>query len=137
MRKKLIRFVRKDVIEGIGMLIVLLSFGFQNFSEELKDDQYITPIIRMNDNIINLSSNDIDIMKYLTNPKIYDKDYTIKKIEERHFDQSYWKNIQDELETSKNQKDQLTFLYISFYILGSIMIIFPKLFPKFPIFKDS
>lgn len=136
MSKKFIRLVRKDVIEGIGMLIVLLSFGFQNFSEKLKYDQYITPIIRINDNIINLSSNDIDITKYLINPEVYDKDYTLKKIEVRHFNQSYWQKIQDELDISENEENRLTFLYIGFYVLGSIMIIYPKLFPKCPIFKD-
>nr|DAL15352.1 MAG TPA_asm: hypothetical protein [Caudoviricetes sp.] len=128
--------MKRDLMEGIGLLILLFSFGVQYFSEELKEDEYITPLIMMNDNIIKLSSNDIDLIRYLAHPEVYNKDSILQDITQRHFELSYWQHIQHSVKTSKEQGDTFTYVYILFYAIGSLMIILPKIFSKSRIFKD-
>lgn len=135
--RRIKKTMRRDLMEGIGLLILLFSFGTQYFSDELKKDEYITPLIMMNDNIIRLSSNDIDLIKHLTNPEVYDKESTRNKIENKYFDNSFWPDIEQTRKNSKEQGITLTYVYIAFYLIGSLMIIYPKIFPRSRIFKKE
>lgn len=128
--------MKRDLMEGIGLLILLLSFGLQYFSEDLKEDEYIAPLIHMNDNIIHLAANDIDLIEYLTYPENHPKDSTLNEIKNRYFNLSYWQHIEQSLKDSKKQGSTFTRFYIMFYIIGSLMIVFPKIFSKSRIFKD-
>lgn len=127
--------IRHDAFEAMGLLILLLSFGFQYFSSDLQSISDETPIIKINDNILKLSSNDLDIIEYLNNPDAY-KDNSLKNIEDRKSHLSDWSDIKNSIKEVEEQQNKMTYMYLSLYLLGSLIIVTPKLFPKLPFFRN-
>lgn len=128
--------IRHEAFEAIGLLILLLSFGFQFFSSDLQSMTEESPIIRINDNILKSSSNDLDIIKYLNSPDVY-KDHSLRCIEKRNSELSTWANIKESTKEVESQQNEMICFYLSFYLIGSLMVVIPKLFPKLPFFRKT
>lgn len=129
--------MKRDLVEGIGLLMILLSFGCQYFSDELKEDKLIAPLIKMNDNILALSSDHIVLIEYLAHPDSTNKVSAADNIKDRHFDMYYWQNIKESFNSSKEQEKKITYIYMVLYVIGSLMVLFPKLFPNCRLFKKK
>ncbi len=119
--------MKEKFIEGLGLFILLVSFGFQNFSEDLKEYETTTPLIMMNDNILMLSHNDTDIAKALASNDLDARIEIIRSIEERRL--ATWNIIMDRYKEGKKEQQSYACWYLLFYIAGSILMIIPKIVP--------
>lgn len=129
--------MKHNLFEGLGLLILLFSFGVQQYLEGLRDLGADNSLIWINENILYSSRNDEDIIKFLAHPENYNRYDVINTISNRNNNLYTWGHVRDQVKYLKQQESNSTNIFLFFYIIGSIMIIMPKLFPNSCLFKKE
>lgn len=125
---------RASIIEGIGLLLLLFSFGWQCWEESDKEDLQEYELRVLHEKIDHLWNSEyhkyIYSSEYNDNPirdgKVYLSSMNYISINQswQHFDKM------KELENSFPKDIRInSIIRVLLYVIGSMLILFPKLFP--------
>lgn len=114
----------KKWLEPIGLFLLLIAFGWQCIEgriDQMKMDSYF---YEMNEKMIAIWSGIYD-------EALHSERYDGKALISVNYDSMKdqikdWNQIQSELSTIKHQNSLIFWIWVAFYILGSVFVLFSK-----------